>query len=189
MNRESLAFAEQLIKKFDVGRLRISSGGGDALESIAFGHFINDRDIDVVVSRVCFSSCANYVLPSAASVFVESGAVLGWHGGAESDYSHEPEVWSDSELNDWRVAERSLYEKTGTCWELSVYPQDSMSWYSAYIYDGWAWDMESLTKLGLENVTFEGGVLATKGKGLPSVARLGFKGPCKPYNNAVNYDG
>jgi len=185
MNTESLAHAKRLIESSDIDVLRISSGGGEAMPSIAFAHFIHDRNMDVIVSRACFSSCANYILPAAASVLVESGAVVGWHGGAESDYSHESKAWTDSELNDWRAAERSLYEKTGTCWELSVHTKDSMPWYLAYFYDAWMWDKESLIRLGLKDITFEGDTLATKGKDLPSVEILHFKGPCKPYSKRL----
>lgn len=60
-----------------VTTLRITSSGGDIGVGIEFGHFIKNNDMDVIVSQLCFSACANYILPAAKSVVIEKMRLLG----------------------------------------------------------------------------------------------------------------
>ncbi|VXB36788.1 hypothetical protein [Massilia sp. 9I] len=60
----------------------IDSTGGDADAGMRIGESLAAADVEVVVDRYCFSSCANYVFVPARHKALNAGAVLGFHGGA-----------------------------------------------------------------------------------------------------------
>lgn len=60
----------------------IRSGGGDVDAGIAMARAVRRSDATVVVRNICLSSCANYVLASAARRVTLPGALVGFHGGA-----------------------------------------------------------------------------------------------------------
>lgn len=65
-----------------VDTLVISSPDGHALAGLRIGRLVHQRQLKVVVDRVCASSCANYVIMASHDVSVRPGAIVGWHGGA-----------------------------------------------------------------------------------------------------------
>lgn len=73
--------------------LYISSGGGQVMDGMSLGEFVQKQHLDVIVDRFCFSSCANYVLISGQQIFVGEKAIIGWHGNAASAY------WRDSDID------------------------------------------------------------------------------------------
>jgi len=79
---DSLDALQNEIIANDSSTLIITTGGGDAERSIAFGNFIRPRSMTLIIDRLCFSSCANYLVPAANNVIVRKDAILGWHGGA-----------------------------------------------------------------------------------------------------------
>jgi len=68
-------------KKID--RLVIHSRGGDVHFGILFGHWVYDNQVEVEVSSLCMSSCANYVFTAAKRKIIRPSAVVIWHGSAE----------------------------------------------------------------------------------------------------------
>jgi len=77
------AFEEILNKNANtVDTLVINSNGGDTFGGMRIGRLIHDNDLKVIVHHMCLSSCANYIVTASNEVFVEKGALLGWHGGA-----------------------------------------------------------------------------------------------------------
>ncbi|MDW6020006.1 hypothetical protein SBW85_20080 [Vibrio plantisponsor] len=48
-----------------ITKLIITSPGGDIAAGIEFGYFIREHNVDVDVRKLCFSACANYILPAA----------------------------------------------------------------------------------------------------------------------------
>lgn len=75
-----LLFEKQAAAAVDT--LIISSPGGQALAGLRIGRLVHQRQLKVVVDRVCASSCANYVVTASQDVTVRPGAIVGWHGGA-----------------------------------------------------------------------------------------------------------
>ncbi len=73
-----------------VDRLVISSPGGHALAGLRIGRLVHQRQLRVVVDRVCASSCANYVITASHDVSVRPGAIVGWHGGASQWFYIRP---------------------------------------------------------------------------------------------------
>lgn len=68
--------------EFKPNRLLISSQGGDIGAGMDLGQWVRDNNLDVEVTRVCASSCANYVLPAANKKYLRKDSILIWHGSA-----------------------------------------------------------------------------------------------------------
>ncbi|MCA1857507.1 hypothetical protein LE190_16455 [Massilia oculi] len=75
--------ADRIIAFVDGGgrRIVIDSEGGDAEAGMRIAERLAGAEVEVVVNRYCFSSCANYVFVPARSKALNEGAVLGFHGG------------------------------------------------------------------------------------------------------------
>ena len=59
----------------------LNSPGGDVSAAIDIATRIFERHLNVVVDKICISSCANYLFPSGNLKFVIPGGLLGFHGG------------------------------------------------------------------------------------------------------------
>lgn len=85
--------ARRLIRALDrhpTSPLLVKSSGGEvnaAVEAAAVMALLQTR---LIVRGQCLSSCANYWLPAAASVDVEEGSVIGFHGDARTTFRHDP---------------------------------------------------------------------------------------------------
>jgi len=58
----------------------IQSTGGDALAAIRMAKAIYKNNSSLVIRDICYSACANYLMPAAKNVVVEDGAIIGYHG-------------------------------------------------------------------------------------------------------------
>jgi hypothetical protein len=74
-------------------RLLIDSGGGDVAAAIELADWIHAQQLDITVTGVCLSSCANYVFPAARHKEIRPGAIVAWHG----NYHHlaQTGLWRD----------------------------------------------------------------------------------------------
>jgi hypothetical protein len=68
------------VRRGQVTRLVISSGGGDTVEGRHVGRWVRDRGLVVEVDVICFSSCADYVFPAGRARVIRADAFVGWHG-------------------------------------------------------------------------------------------------------------
>jgi hypothetical protein len=68
------------IRRGQLTRLVISSGGGDTVEGRHVGRWVRDMALVVEVDVICFSSCADYVFPAGRARVIRSDAFVGWHG-------------------------------------------------------------------------------------------------------------
>ena len=81
--------SQEAVKNFkekmspSVDTLIIQSEGGDVSAGIALAKEVHSRNLTVIVRGYCNSSCANYVLPAAKTVFVEPDSVILFHGDAK----------------------------------------------------------------------------------------------------------
>lgn len=139
-----------------VNTLIISSRGGEVFAGIELGRLVHEHQLKVIVRGDCASSCANYVITSSPDVVVESGSILGWHGGAMQDYYSPFEGVPKEYLLEWLRKEQELFELVGVepaVPVLGMMPgleeQRSTPLYS--------YDQATLKRLGL-NVTFEDNV-------------------------------
>jgi hypothetical protein len=77
----------------EVRRLLINSGGGDVAAAIELADWVHAQQLDITVTGVCLSSCANYVFPAARYKVIRPGAIVAWHG----NYHHlaHTGLWRD----------------------------------------------------------------------------------------------
>ena len=77
----------------EVRRLLINSGGGGVAAAIELADWVHAQQLDITVTGVCLSSCANYVFPAANRKEIVPGAIVAWHG----NYHHlaHTGLWRD----------------------------------------------------------------------------------------------
>jgi len=68
------------VRRGQLTRLVISSGGGDTVEGRHVGRWVRDMALVVEVDVICFSSCADYVFPAGRARVIRPDAFVGWHG-------------------------------------------------------------------------------------------------------------
>ena len=68
------------VRRGQLTRLVISSGGGDTVEGRHVGRWVRDMALVVEVDVICFSSCADYVFPAGRARVIRADAFVGWHG-------------------------------------------------------------------------------------------------------------
>lgn len=71
-----------LIESGKYSTLRINSRGGELMSAMDFGAAVFKNELDVVVTGLCNSSCANYIFPAGRKKRIEVGAFVMWHGDA-----------------------------------------------------------------------------------------------------------
>lgn len=70
-------------KDKNIKELMITSQGGSILAGVQLGRWVRSNRVEVVVDRLCMSSCANYVFPAGKGKIIRPGSLVIWHGGAE----------------------------------------------------------------------------------------------------------
>jgi hypothetical protein len=68
------------VKGKKVSTLVISSSGGEINEGMEMGEWVFDNHVDVVVERMCMSSCANYVFTAGRQKTIRANSIVAWHG-------------------------------------------------------------------------------------------------------------
>lgn len=68
------------VRRGQLTRLVISSGGGDTVAGRQLGRWVRDMALVVEVDVICFSSCANYIFPAGLARVIRADAFVGWHG-------------------------------------------------------------------------------------------------------------
>lgn len=68
------------VRRGQITRLVISSGGGDTVAGRHVGRWVRDMALVVEVDVICFSSCADYVFPAGRARVIRADAFVGWHG-------------------------------------------------------------------------------------------------------------
>lgn len=76
----ALSEAVRHLPRGQVTKMLVNSGGGDTKVGIYIGSIVADLKPDLTIDVGCFSSCANFIAPAAASITIRENAFLGWHG-------------------------------------------------------------------------------------------------------------
>ncbi len=133
--------------------LVIDSDGGEIGAGMTIGEAILKHNLAVRVENACFSSCANYVLTTAASITLGEGSAYGWHGGAYQPV-YIPMSGADSPgLQDYfykmQPRETALFEKARVYQAVTVLPM--MPGFGAKRNSAiYTYDRETLKALGLD---------------------------------------
>ncbi|EGA70333.1 hypothetical protein VISI1226_22225 [Vibrio sinaloensis DSM 21326] len=163
---EAVLEAMRVVNESDtpVKKLKITSSGGNMAVGIEFGYFIKQHNLDVEVSELCFSSCANYVLSAAKSVVINTNSLIGWHGGSnQSDELWDLSVPKEDRqefmiyLNRLRMKEKVFFNYVGVDQEITSYGQTlENNCQTLQKTDGWYYSTEDLHRMGIENFTVKG---------------------------------
>ena len=65
-----------------------SSPGGVRDTAIKIGLEMHKNKADFIVDGICYSSCANYLVPAARSLYIVEGTVIGIHGTLERSIAY-----------------------------------------------------------------------------------------------------
>lgn len=76
----ALSEAVRDLPRGQVTKMLVNSGGGDTKAGTYVGSIVADLKPDLTIEVGCFSSCANFIAPAAASITIRENAFLGWHG-------------------------------------------------------------------------------------------------------------
>jgi len=68
------------VKGKNVSELIIASSGGEINAGMKMGEWVFDNGVDIVVERMCMSSCANYVFTAGHRKTINSNSIVAWHG-------------------------------------------------------------------------------------------------------------
>ncbi|MCF7361655.1 hypothetical protein L3V23_06150 [Vibrio sp. A1-b2] len=176
ITHDSINYAFSEIEKYkgNIRYMTVKSQGGDIIPAMQLGRWIYDHDIALTVDQ-CFSSCANYFFTAAASVHINKGAVVGWHGGALQK-NFKPDADADS--YDWKhwhtitTLERNFFEHIGVNEDITIYGQLNdfalMKAEPSCIeadkkghLDGWTFSIEDLKHFGVNHVSSDNKVPST----------------------------
>jgi ATP-dependent protease ClpP protease subunit len=83
INEKGLQALSEVVRHLPRGQVTkmiVNSGGGDTKAGIFIGSIIADLKPHLTIETGCFSSCANFIAPAAASIIIRQDAFLGWHG-------------------------------------------------------------------------------------------------------------
>lgn len=111
MDTSAIVQVENLLKNAPekIKRLVIDSGGGDVNLGMDLAGLVLENNLDVVVERLCASSCANYVFPAGKTKRIKQDAVVVWHGSAIQEGLEKGPGIDDIRLS--KGAELSVAEK------------------------------------------------------------------------------
>lgn len=148
----------------DIEKIRITSPGGDVPSGIELGYFVKENNLEVEVDTLCFSACANYVIPAARRVLINDGSLIGWHGGPrQSD-----EIWKamapSSDKDDLmkfvarlREKEEAFFEYINVDPDITVYGlTSSKECQLTKEIQGWYYSTNDMAKMGVPNVVIDG---------------------------------
>jgi hypothetical protein len=182
----ALSNAVRDLPRGQVTKMLVNSGGGDTKPGIYIGSIISDLKPDLTIEVGCFSSCANFIAPAAASITIRENAFLGWHGndrgfqivadqlgltlrehmrtmvaGGAADSGTNIEPWLDEAVRTLEaliVEEAALYDRIGL-------PNDTFAICGVGPrFDdrltgeqlGWGFSIPDMARLGLPPVRYEG---------------------------------
>ena len=149
--------------------LRVSSGGGYVDAALDIAEQIVSRQLDIEISSLCASSCANYLFVAGNKKYILPGAIVIWHGGADQkDFREYREckravstfTGSKREVNEKSIEasrlnaerERALYAQVGVSSLLTRAGQEPK-----FLGRNVTHSVEDMERLGLRGVTAEHG--------------------------------
>lgn len=98
-----------IVKGKKVTTLVISSGGGEINEGMKIGEWVFDNKIDVVVERMCMSSCANYIFTAGNHKTIRPNSIVAWHGNISNNANVYDEEVRNAAMDSY--AQLSVTEK------------------------------------------------------------------------------
>lgn len=156
--------------KDTVNLVAIESKGGEINTGLDLGSFIFENKLNIKVASYCLSSCANYVFTAGHTKYVEKDTVIGFHGGASSNRFDTSQLDGlpkskraklKKQLEDYIAKtvekETAFFQTIGVQQQITTYgQQDHYLSFAKQGYSGWYYPIESLEKLGVQNIVVNG---------------------------------
>ncbi|MFZ0100427.1 MAG: ATP-dependent Clp protease proteolytic subunit [Gemmobacter sp.] len=182
----ALSEAVRHLSRGQVTKMLVNSGGGDTKAGIYIGSIIADLKPDLTIEVGCFSSCANFIAPAAASITIRENAFLGWHGNdrgfqivadqlelplrehlratfvtGAAETGIDVEAWLDEvvlALEERIVEEAALYKRIGLANDTFAICGVGPRFEARLSGDqlGWGFSIADMARLGLPPVRYEG---------------------------------
>lgn len=137
--------------------LKVSSPGGNVMLGLELGNWIFDRQLNVIVDRVCASSCANYVFPAGKTKYLHKHSALIWHGNSYQEDINENYLDGEQHAVKYREAENAFYKKINVHPMLAEYGHKEFTfWNFLYHYFkdtvGYDYSISDMQRFGLTNI-------------------------------------
>lgn len=138
-------------------KLKISSLGGNVMEGLRLGNWVFDNKLDVIIDKVCASSCANYVFPAGKTKYLHKHSALIWHGNSYQEDINENYLDGEQHAVKYREAENAFYKKIDVHPMLAEYGHKEFTfWNFLYHYFketvGYDYSISDMQKFGLTNI-------------------------------------
>ncbi|KGJ96677.1 ATP-dependent Clp protease proteolytic subunit [Thalassotalea sp. ND16A] len=143
-------------------KLIISSHGGDIEAGLTLGEWVLRNKLNIEVSRLCASSCANYVFTAGNQKYLNKDSVLLWHGSAWSNYDdHKDNKHFRDYIKPLRKREADFFAHIGVDNIITTYSHDMtvielIKRYLGIGYKGYDFSLEDMNKLGVKNISILG---------------------------------
>lgn len=137
--------------------LKISSLGGNVMEGLRLGNWVFDNKLDVIVDKVCASSCANYVFPAGKTKYLHKHSALIWHGNSFQEDINEYYLDGEQHAVKYREAENAFYKKINVHPMLAEYGHKEFTFWNflfRYFKEtvGYDYSISDMQKFGLTNI-------------------------------------
>ncbi|WP_018624287.1 hypothetical protein [Kangiella aquimarina] len=138
-------------------KLKISSLGGNAMEGLRLGNWVFDNKLDVIIDKVCASSCANYVFPAGKTKYLHKHSALIWHGNSYQEDINEHYLDGKQHAVKYREEENAFNKKVNIHPMLAEYGHKEFTfWNFLYRYFketvGYDYSISDMQKFGLTNI-------------------------------------
>lgn len=150
-----------------ITKLQITSPGGMIEPGIELGYFIKENNLDLIITQLCFSACANYLLPAARSITIKKDTLLGWHGGARQSNAIWKQSIPDSQWDDFypylerlRGKEYQFLQDMDVAINITTYGQTKLNTCQKSKQTlGWYYTLDDMKAMKLPPIKIEGGKL------------------------------
>lgn len=157
-----------------VTEIEITSKGGSIDLGIDLAEFVHKHKLDVLVSQICLSSCANYVFPAGKNKYLTKHAALAYHGGAHDlnmnlldaesqeafdQSTPEEQKKTIEKMNEFftriKHREEAFFKSINVSNKLTYIGQNKSLYQGPA--DGWYLPLDQMKKLGVTNIKVIGG--------------------------------
>lgn len=137
--------------------LKISSVGGNVNLGLDLGEWILKNKLDVIVGKICASSCANYIFPAGIKKHLHKDSILIWHGNSYQTDIDARIKNKEQYLIDWRNRENKFYNSINVTPKIGVYGHKEFTiWNYLYHYakdtSGFDYSIADMNKFGITNI-------------------------------------
>ncbi len=158
---------ETALELFDTHKVNsffITSPGGNVDSAIQLAYRLHSDKVDVHIGKICASSCANYIVPAAAKVFLSKNSLLLWHGSSYQDDVSRQVLENNENYVHWRKLESDFFSAVGITPLVTVCGIDQVTLMDKTLnmlqikkLAGFTYSLDDLRKFGMNNLITKDG--------------------------------